>query len=215
MQSSSDEELKTLGRIHNYSEFCRSYEMVRTAGFKNVNVDIMYGLPGQGLRSFSKTLEGVSALSAEHISCYGLIVEDETPFGKNKENLCLPSEEEEYNMYIEACGRFGSLGYKHYEISNYAKPGFESVHNLKYWNCEPYLGFGVAAHSMYDGKRMCNTSNIKEYIEAEHHHFETQKEITDAEKVLKKFNAQIVDIIEYQLPLDENFTRNLIVIKRK
>lgn len=164
MQSIHDNELKKLGRIHDFAEFLDSYKIVRDSGFDNVNVDIMYGIPNQTKESFRDTLEKVAELSPEHISCYGLIVEEGTPFFRERDSLSLPTLDEECDMYDFACDFLGSVGYSHYEISNYAKPGHESKHNLCYWRMKDYIGVGASAHSCYMKKRFFNTPDIREYI---------------------------------------------------
>ena len=163
MQSIHENELKTLGRIHNHSEFIESYSMAKDAGINNINVDVMYGIPHQTKESFSKTLSELVKISPEHISCYGLIIEEGTPFFEAKDSLPLPTEDDECDMYYHASEVLSSSGYSHYEISNYAKPGYECRHNLKYWRDEEYLGLGLAAHSYYGGKRFSNSCRNDEY----------------------------------------------------
>ncbi len=164
MQSIHENELKKLGRIHDYADFLEAYTTARRVGFDNINVDIMYGIPEQTKESFEQTLQRVVALSPEHISCYGLIIEEGTPFCDNRQELSLPDEDEEISMYNLAASVLGAAGYSHYEISNYAKDGFRCRHNLKYWNCEDYIGFGISAHSYLLGKRFYNTSVFEEYF---------------------------------------------------
>ncbi len=164
LQSIHEKEMKMLGRIHNFDEFSESYRIFRSVGFDNINVDLMYGIPHQTLDSFKETLECVTALSPEHISAYGLIVEDGTPFYLRRGELDLPSDDEECDMYDMCCSVLASHGYKHYEISNYAKEGYESRHNLIYWHMDPYIGVGASAHSYFEGRRFFNTSDIDSYI---------------------------------------------------
>ena len=163
MQTIHENEGKILGRIHSYEDFERTYNMVRSAGINNVNVDIMYGIPSQTEESFSKTLEKIIGLSPEHVSCYGLIVEEGTPFFEMRKNLDLPDEDTEVSMYEKAHDLLVKSGYLHYEISNYAKPGYKCSHNLKYWNCEEYIGVGIAAHSYYEGERFSNSKRFSDY----------------------------------------------------
>lgn len=160
LQSIHENEQKALGRIHNLDDFLSAFDMLRAAGFTNIGVDLMYGIPEQTLDSFALTLDTVISLSPEHISVYGLIVEDGTPFGNMRDTLPLPSEDEECDMYLLACEGLARAGYRHYEISNYARLGYESRHNLKYWNCEEYIGIGAAAHSFLDGERYGNTRSL-------------------------------------------------------
>ena len=164
LQSANDNELRALGRIHTRDEFLQSYKAARAAGFKNINVDLMYGIPEQTKESFENTLRFVKDLAPEHISVYGLKIEEGTPFYERKELLPLPDEESEYRMYREAHTSLSSAGYKHYEISNFARRGYESRHNMRYWRDELYLGFGVSAHSYFGGQRYAYTDDIEKYI---------------------------------------------------
>jgi oxygen-independent coproporphyrinogen-3 oxidase len=162
LQSVHDNELETLGRIHTWSDFLTSYLNARDAGFKNINVDLMFSLPSQTVHSFYQSLKAVAALKPEHISCYCLSVEPGTPFYSMK--LDLPSEEQQRQMYHLCVNYLKSIGYHHYEISNFAKSGLECKHNLKYWERLPYIGFGAGAHSFENNIRCENSRNIPEYI---------------------------------------------------
>ena len=164
LQSANDNELRALGRIHTRDEFLQSYKDARAAGFKNVNIDLMYGIPEQTKESFENTLRFVKDLSPEHISVYGLKIEEGTPFYEKREVLPLPDEESEYRMYREAHTSLSAAGYKHYEISNYARQGYESRHNMRYWRDELYLGFGVSAHSYFGGQRYAYTDDVEKYV---------------------------------------------------
>lgn len=167
LQSTRSELLKLLGRIHSYSSFLEGYNLARKIGFKNINVDLMIGLPVQTLEDVKKDLERIIELKPEHISVYSLIVEKETKIEekiKNKE-LYLPSEELERKMYWTVKKKLEEAGYVHYEISNFAKLGNESKHNLSCWNQEEYLGFGLAAHSYVDNIRYSNTIDFEEYFD--------------------------------------------------
>jgi oxygen-independent coproporphyrinogen-3 oxidase len=165
LQSIHENELKILGRIHTYDDFLKTYNDMRELGITNINVDLMYGLPEQNIDSFHETLKMVTSLSPEHISVYGLILEDGTPFFRMKDSLNLPSEDEECNMYYSASEHLKANGYNHYEISNYSKPGYESRHNLKYWKNKEYIGVGASAYSYLDGRRYGNTDDMSKYIE--------------------------------------------------
>jgi len=165
LQSVNDRELKSLGRIHSFNDFDKTFNNARMAGFSNISLDLMYGIPLQNETSFDKTLERVMDYSPEHVSAYALKIEPGTQFFKNREKLILPDEDSEYNMYMSAVSTLKDAGYRHYEISNYARCGYESRHNLKYWNCDDYVGFGVSAHSCIGTKRYFVTSSIKEYLE--------------------------------------------------
>ena len=161
LQSTVDEELKVLGRIHNYSDFLKSYDYLREAGFKNINVDLMNGIPGQTYDSFTEGLERVKELRPEHISIYSLIIEEGTPF--YGQNLDLPDEDTERRMVHSIKDILGSY-YNQYEISNYARKGFECRHNIKYWRRDEYLGLGLSAASLINETRFKNTDDIKEYL---------------------------------------------------
>lgn len=166
LQSSNESLLKSLGRIHSFTEFKENYDLVRQVGFKNVNVDLMFGLPGQTLKDFEETLSSVVELNPEHISAYSLIVEEGTTFYNlyEKGRLDLPSEEEERAMYEYAVEYLASKGYKQYEISNFSKEDKECKHNLVYWELGEYLGCGVSSASLLDETRTKNYDKIEDYI---------------------------------------------------
>ena len=166
LQSVQDDILKEIGRIHNFEQFLETYEMARNVGFKNINVDLMLGIPNQRIKDLKESLEEVIKLQPEHISVYSLIVEDGTPIANKiqKGELELPDEETERNMYWYVKNNLELNGYKHYEISNFAKKGYESKHNINCWNQKQYFGFGAAAHSYRDITRYSNTDKIEEYI---------------------------------------------------
>lgn len=165
LQSTDKEELKRLGRIHNYDQFVANYQLAREAGFQNINVDIMSGLPGQTQSTYGRTLGKVLELGPEHISAYSLSIEEGTPFGEHPELLePLPSEQAERNMYHYTKRVTNSMGYEQYEISNYAKAGYACIHNLGYWTGREYLGFGLGASSYWQGIRFENTRDMQEYL---------------------------------------------------
>lgn len=164
LQSIHPRELQSLGRLHDFSDFCRTFADARRAGFENISVDVMSGIPGQTRASWLETLSALTDLAPEHISAYGLIVEEGTPFFRMGERLILPDEEETRAMYLDGIAFLSERGYRQYEISNFAKPGYESRHNLKYWNCDEYLGFGVAAYSDFSGARFGNSRDLAAYI---------------------------------------------------
>lgn len=164
MQSIHEGELRALGRIHSFEDFLSCVEAARASGFSNINADVMYGIPNQSRESFSETVNTLISLDIPHISCYGLIIEEGTPFYEARESLALPSEDEECDMYESAHEALTERGYSHYEISNYAKAGYECRHNLKYWQSEEYIGFGISAHSYLCGKRFYNTGSFSEYF---------------------------------------------------
>jgi len=169
LQSVNNNELKILGRIHSYEEFLRNYHAARDVGFTNVNIDLMSALPRQTLMSWEETLLKTVALQPEHISAYSLIIEEGTPFydlynenGKYASEL--PDEETERSIYHLTREVLRSHGYYRYEISNYAKPGYESRHNSSYWTGTDYLGFGLGASSLLCGVRFDNLNDLKSYI---------------------------------------------------
>ena len=167
LQSTNSQLLKLVGRIHSYSSFLEGYNLARKTGFKNINVDLMIGLPVQTLKDVQKDLSRIIELNPEHVSVYSLIVEEGTRIEekiKNKE-LYLPSEKLERKMYWEVKKKLEEAGYIHYEISNFAKTGYESKHNLSCWNQEEYLGFGLAAHSYFNNVRYSNTDDFEEYFD--------------------------------------------------
>lgn len=166
LQTTNDELLKQIGRIHNYEQFLETYKLAKKVGFKNINVDLMLGLPNQRIIDLKESLENVLKLAPEHISVYSLIVEEGTPIANKIENgkLKLPDDELERNMYWYVKNTLELNGYKHYEISNFAKKGYESKHNMNCWNQMEYVGIGTAAHSYRDITRYSNTEDIKEYI---------------------------------------------------
>ena len=164
LQSIHENEMKILGRVHNFDDFLESYRLARKCGIDNINVDLMYGIPEQTMDSFRKTVERIIDLLPEHVSLYGLILEEGTPFYEMKDKLALPKEDSECDMYYLATRMLADAGYTHYEISNYARDGFESRHNLIYWNSDDYIGVGAAAHSCLRGIRRSNTEDVSEYI---------------------------------------------------
>jgi oxygen-independent coproporphyrinogen III oxidase len=182
MQSSCDNELKALTRIHNFDDFEESFRAARKANFDNINIDLMYGIPEQTIASFKMTLESVCELKPEHISVYGLKIEDNTPFADKINTLILPGEDDEYKMYELAIKTLTQNGYEQYEISNFAIPGYECRHNLKYWNCMEYLGLGPAAHSYLNNCRFSFRRDIGLYMDA------MEKADTDCNIINESYN---------------------------
>lgn len=170
LQSANDEELRAIGRIHNYAQFEESFRLAREAGFDNINVDIMSALPEQNVDCYEKTLEKVLALEPEHISAYSLIVEEDTPLNDRVNEALekgihiLPDEDTEREMYYLTEEKLKVAGYHRYEISNYSKEGYECRHNVGYWKRIEYLGFGLGASSLYHGTRYSNTDELSKYI---------------------------------------------------
>jgi oxygen-independent coproporphyrinogen-3 oxidase len=166
VQSLNDSELAMLGRIHTAGEAGDAVKIARSAGFDNLNLDLIYGLPGQMLADWQMTLSGILALSPEHLSLYALTLEPETPMHQAIESGQLPAADPDVaaDQYELAEDLLAAHGYRHYEISNWAKPGKECRHNLVYWRNLPYLGVGLAAHSHLNGHRFANTSSLDKYL---------------------------------------------------
>lgn len=186
VQSFNDEELKKLGRVHTAKE---AEDTVRLAKkyFDNISIDLMCSIPGQTKDSFKQNLEHSFALELDHISCYSLILEEGTPLYDEYEKgkLILPDEDEEREIYELACREMEAHGYHQYEISNFAKPGYSSRHNKKYWRCEEYIGVGLSAHSYIDGVRFSNTDDFFSYIKGS---FESgEREILTKEDKMSEF----------------------------
>lgn len=169
LQAWQDRLLKKLGRIHTADEFETNFLQARDAGFKNINVDLMFALPAQSLDDWQETLEKVMKLRPEHISAYSLIIEEGTPFFDmfDRGELKEIDEVTDRKMYYLAKEMLSDKGYKQYEISNFAKEGFECYHNKVYWRTEEYQGFGLGAHSYAGGVRFHNTYDMKEYLRGE------------------------------------------------
>lgn len=196
LQSAKNRELKALGRIHTWEEFLEGYRMAREAGFNNINIDLMSALPGQSRSAWQETLGKVTALKPEHISAYSLIIEEGTPFyEKYAEDVrrreagmdCrfLPTEEEERKMYYDTGKILKEQGYHRYEISNYAREGFECRHNCGYWRRENYRGFGLGAASLIREVRFKNTPDMEKYL---NRRFEREdEEILGAESQMEEF----------------------------
>ena len=166
VQSDDDEMLKKLGRPHTYGQAVAAYQRIRKAGFKNISIDLMYGLPGQDLLKWQETLDNVMRLLPEHVSCYALKIEEGTPFAQMQDVLNLPDEDTQAEMYLTAVEALRSRGFRQYEISNFCRKGMVSKHNMKYWTGGEYLGFGPSASSDFAGKRFTLKRNLQEYISA-------------------------------------------------
>lgn len=170
-QSFNDELLRTIGRDHDAAAVLRSLSDARDAGFENVSLDLMFGLPRQTVQMLKETLEMAFALEVQHFSAYALIVEEKTLFAhlQRKGQLPLPSDDEEYDMYQLVRKQMALNGYEQYEVSNFCQKGFQSRHNTTYWLNEPYYAFGVGAHGYVAGKRYANVRGVKPYIQSLHH----------------------------------------------
>ncbi len=164
VQSGNDDELNTLGRLHNRKTAENTFYAARQAGFKNISLDLMLGLPDSNENSLKQTLDFFLSMSPEHISAYILKIEENTPLFKIKESLNLPDEDEVAKQYLFVSKTLKNAGYEHYEISNFAKNGNFSRHNVNYWQCGEYLGLGPAAHSFFEGKRFFYPADIMKFI---------------------------------------------------
>lgn len=167
VQSFNDELLKKIGRVHRKEDVFRTIEQAEQVGFNNMSIDLMYGLPGQTIDHFKDSLATAFTLNVKHFSAYSLIVEPKTVFYNlmQKGKLSLPPQELEAQMYEVSMEQMEKHGFKQYEISNYAIPGYESNHNLTYWNNDYYYGFGAGAHGYLNGVRTSNIGPIKKYME--------------------------------------------------
>ena len=222
LQSVDESELRALGRIHSYLDFVDTYNSARQVGFDNISADLMYGIPKQTIESFGATLDKLIELSPEHISVYGLKVEAETPFGRMRDRLILPDEDSECEMYMLCSNRLYGAGYEKYEISNFARHGYESRHNLKYWTGGEYIGFGVAAHSYFGDERFANSRNIDGYLIGENIESE-RKKISHSEQMTEYVmlrmrlsrGVELLDFVErFGKDFDELYRDKLLKYER-
>ncbi len=201
LQSGEDGELRSLSRIHTKEEFEASYLAARKAGFENINIDIMYGIPMQTAESFARTINYAAQLSPEHISLYGLRIEEGTPFALTRDTLILPDEDTESEMYFSGIEMLKAAGYRQYEISNFARPGFECRHNLKYWNCEEYLGLGCAAHSYFADTRFSFKRNMGLFIDAMEADITGGDMLTDDGMSISPDSFKSAELVDEMFPL--------------
>lgn len=167
VQSASDRELQTLGRRHSFAQAQESVQMAQAAGFRNVSVDLMLGTPGQTAQAIDRFVETFDALGVQHISGYLLKIEPGTPFARQHIERDCPDEERSAELYLHTVEQMARHGFLQYEVSNFARPGFESRHNLKYWRCEQYLGLGPAAHSFWEGRRFYFPRDLAGFVAAQ------------------------------------------------
>ena len=217
LQSTNNEILKEIGRIHTYEEFLETYNTAINIGFNNINVDLMLGLPSQTIQDLKKSLNDIIELNSNHISVYSLILEESTILYQNVEKGLkkLPDEEIERQMYWYVKDTLELNGYEHYEISNFSKKGKESKHNLNCWEQKEYIGLGAAAHSYLEGKRYSNTENLEDYIKD----FDKKKlqEVQTKEDMKKEYmllglrKVKGVSILKFK----EKFGENPIYLFRK
>ena len=164
LQSANEDELRLLGRRHSADDAARAVEAAQNAGIENVSLDLMLAVQGQTQESLARSAAFCAKLGAKHVSAYLLKIELHTLYWKNKAELRLPGEDAAADLYLSACRELERLGYRQYEISNFARPGFESRHNLKYWHCEDYLGLGPSAHSFLNGKRFHFERSLRGFL---------------------------------------------------
>lgn len=221
LQSTNNRLLKEIGRIHNYEQFLNTYHSSVEVGFNNINVDLMLGLPNQNITDLKESLEKIIKLkpSPKHISVYSLIVEEDTQIEKmiNEGELELPTEEEERNQYKYTKNYLELNGYKHYEISNFAKMGYESKHNMNCWEQKQYVGFGVAAHSYINGCRYSNTCDLEEYLNSKSKDIKTiheQQDLDDMKKEYMLLGLRKIDGVSIS-KFKEKFGENPIYIFRR
>lgn len=209
LQSADDRELAALGRIHTFGDFLTTYDATRRAGFDNISADLMFGIPEQTRESFRDTLRRVTALYPEHLSVYGLILEEGTPFYRMRDTLALPDEDTESDMYRDAVAFLHERGYDRYEISNFSRRGRVSKHNYRYWDCREYLGFGVAAHSYFGGERVSHSRDFDGYLAGRDITDErvtvTEKDARDEYVMLRMRLADGVDETQYRARFGEDF----------
>ena len=165
VQSANDDILRLIGRRHNYRQVIEAVKLIRAEGFDNLSVDLIYGLPTQSRSDWADTLSNALALLPEHLSCYGLKVEEGTPICKYQDSPLLPNDDDQADMYLYMTDVMERYGYQQYEISNFARPGRQSRHNLKYWQLDEYMGFGPAAHSYVGGVRYSYVRDLKKYLD--------------------------------------------------
>ena len=212
LQSADTGELRALSRAHTRADFEESFHICRRAKIDNISVDLMYGIPHQTTESLLRTIDYVTRLHPEHISLYNLKIEPNTAFGRiGAANLPLPDEDEEYDMYMMACRLLESRDYRQYEISNFARPQRMSRHNLKYWNCEEYLGLGPSAHSYFNGSRFSFVRSIDKYMRGIEDMSGSVVISEGGEKIVGK--AQLGEYIMLRLRLTEGI--NLAEFRRR
>ena len=164
MQSADDAELRRIGRVHTHAQTVRAVENARAAGFDNLSLDLIYGLPEQTMTRWQANLDAALSLAPEHLSCYGLKVEEGTPLFAQRERFTLPDDDTQADMYLSVVGLLARRGYEQYEISNFCRPGRASRHNSRYWTLAEYLGFGPGAHSDFGGERFALARDLDAYL---------------------------------------------------
>jgi len=216
MQSADDGELRAMGRVHTMSQVRSSVEAARKAGFRNLSLDLIYGLPGQELSRWQKNLLAAVELCPEHLSCYGLKAEPGTPLYARRDTL--PGDDVQAELYLETVEFLKARGYVQYEISNFAKPGLESRHNLKYWTLGEYAGFGPGAHSDFRGVRYAWARDLEAFLRGEQIFSESQVMTEeDREKewlMLFLRTVRGLDTADYEGRFRRSFQRFLPFLRR-
>ncbi|NLG88837.1 MAG: radical SAM family heme chaperone HemW [Clostridiaceae bacterium] len=211
LQAAQDRILRLMGRIHTKDMFIDCVDLVKRYGFTNINADIIFGIPTQTMEDWAETIHTVIKSDTTHVSCYSLEIGENTPWFEMRERGELPNIDDDLDrqMYDYAIAELGSSGFRHYEISNFSRPGFECKHNIKYWLCKPYLGFGAAAHSFYRNIRSSNLTDPAEYIRILKRGFSPQataQAVDDKERLSERFilGLRLTDGISLET-LEEEF----------
>ena len=212
IQSAHDEELRQLGRIHTFAQARDAFSRARAAGFSNLSVDLMYALPGQTLPQLQESILALLELDPEHLSCYGLTVEPDTPLGR--QNPVLPDEDTQAEMYLLLCDLMREHGYEHYEISNFAKPGYRSRHNSRYWAQSEYLGFGPGAHSDFGGVRLEHPRSLDRWLTGEQYIEDDDIDRAQEHLMLAFRTSDGVDSVQYEQRFGVSFAPVARVLER-
>ena len=223
LQSSNDEMSAFLGRIGTTADFTETFFSARKAGFSNISTDLIFALPHLSPLSsqeiLASDLDFIEKLGAEHISIYALSIEDGTPLARKQNSLVFPNDDEQTEMYRFICSRLCKMGYEHYEISNFAKPGYRSRHNTGYWTRREYVGFGIASHSFFENRRFSVKSDLHEYIKNAHSLPYSLSASTASNDVLTEAEAEeervmlglrLSDGIVYAVPEKEKYIKMLV-----
>lgn len=216
LQETHNNLLKSIGRIHSYEDFLSTYNLARKTGFNNINVDLIIGLPKQSIQDIKENLEKIINLKPEHISVYSLILEENTVLYNKYQNgeIELPSDIQERNMYWYVKNTLENNGFKHYEISNFSRPGLESKHNTDCWKQKEYLGFGLSAHSYIDGKRYSNEMDEKNIIYKFKKVIHEEQDTESMQKEYMLLGLRMIDGVSIR-EFKNKFSDNPIFIFRK
>lgn len=211
VQSANEVELRALGRVHSFAQAQETFAAARSAGFDNISADIMLGIPHQTRDSLQRTLSQIIALQPTHLSAYLLKVEDGTPFGRMREQLPLPDEDTQVALYTDTVGTLAAAGYARYEISNFARAGYDSRHNLRYWLGQPYLGLGLAAHSDFGGERFAAGRDMAAFLRGEwvaETHRVSEAERLEEYLMLRLRLEEGIDPADYAARFGRDFSRD-------